>query len=156
HDLLMSLRPRSFAKPIAAKFLGDFGGQRFRRREIGAATFGIILTQAGETAAVKRAWLSRTTGQRRIVIDNRLRQPAKLQVWEAAAVASAGVIGREPQGFVAICKRFLKMAQYRTIPTAIVPGLRIPWLYDNETAVILGSPIIKAGSLMSIAALRQS
>jgi hypothetical protein len=150
------LRPRSFAKPIATKFFGDSGVECFRRREIGAAPFGIILTQAGETAAVKRARLSRIVGQRRIVIDNRLLEPAKLQICEAAVVEGARVIGREPQGFVAVRKRFLKTAQYRTIPAAIVPGLGVPWLNDDETAVILGGAVIKAGSLMRIAALRQS
>src|SRR5262249_38885731 len=98
----------------------------------------------------------RITGQRRFVIDNRLLEPAKLQICEAAAVEGARVIGREPQGFVAVRKRFLKTAQYRTIPAAIVPGLGVPWFDDDETAVILGGAIIKAGSLMSIAALRQS
>src|SRR5262249_904108 len=56
----------------------------------------------------------------------------------------------------AVCKRFLKTAQYRTIPAAIVPGLGVPWLDSDETAVILGGTIIKASSLMNIAALRQS
>src|SRR5258707_3745288 len=89
-------------------------------------------------------------------MENRLLEPVKLQICKAAAVEGARVIGREPQGFVAVCERFLKTAQYRTIPAAIVPGLGVPWLDEDETAVILGGAIIKAGSLMSIAALRQS
>ena len=47
-------------------------------------------------AAVKRARLSRVTGQRRIVIDNRLLEAAKLQICKAAAIKCARVIGREP------------------------------------------------------------
>src|SRR5262249_28979303 len=38
----------------------------------------------------------------------------------------------------------------------VVPGLGVPWLDDDETAVLLGGAIIKAGALKSIAALRQS
>ena len=117
---------RSFAKPIASKFLGYSGVEGFRCREVGAATVRIALTpQARETAAVKRARLSRITGQRRVVIDNRLREAAKLQICKAAAIKCVGVIGRQPQGFVAVCKRVLEKAKYRAIPTAVVPGFRV-------------------------------
>jgi hypothetical protein len=44
----------SLAKSVASKFRGDTRVERFRRREIGAAAFRVILmTQAGETAAIK-------------------------------------------------------------------------------------------------------
>jgi hypothetical protein len=120
------LRLWSFAKPIASKFLGNGWVERFRCREIRAATVRIASTpQARETAAVERARLSRITGQRRIVVNNRLLKAAKLQICKAAAIKCAGLIGREPQGLVAICKRVLKKAQYRAIPAAIVPGFRV-------------------------------
>jgi hypothetical protein len=44
----------SLAKSVASKFRGDTRVERFRRREIGAAAFRIVLVpQAGETAAIK-------------------------------------------------------------------------------------------------------
>jgi len=97
---------------MASKFLGNSGGERFRRCEIGAATFGGHLTpQSGKTAPVRRARLSRITGQRRIVVGNRLLEPAKLQICKAATVEGARVIGRESQGLVAVCQRLLKAAK---------------------------------------------
>src|SRR5258708_32272630 len=119
---------------MATKFFGDSGVGRFRRREMGAAPFGIILTRAGETGAVKRARLSRITGQRRIVIDNRLLEPAKLQICKAPAIKCARAFGREPHGFVAVLKAFLKTAQTREIPPTIVPELVCPWRSHGRRA----------------------
>src|ERR1700733_7793278 len=73
------------------------GRLRFTR----AAAFRIILTpQAGETPAVKRTRIARIMGQRRVVIGNRLLEPAELQIGEAAAIEGGWVIGGEAQRFV--------------------------------------------------------
>src|SRR6516225_6361982 len=71
----------SLAKPVARKLRRDIRVERFRRREIGAAAFGIVVgPQAGDAAAVERARLARIAGQCRIVIGNRLLEPAELEI----------------------------------------------------------------------------
>ena len=99
------------AKPVVSELRRHVRIECFRRRKIGAATIRVPKPQAGEAAAVKRARITRTSGQCRVVIGDRLFEPAELEIREAAAVEGAGVIGREPQGFGAVCKRFLEMAR---------------------------------------------